>query len=137
MMPSASNSRWLAWIALTVFFVLLPSSVQQTNDLQQQLQQLKQQYEQTTQQMQQRISVLEQQIEQQKETTTKETEATVSAAELAAQHAVNKVLFGDSTKVGADFQGQVPSMPTYELLQEAESKIAGVQQELSSFEFHG
>src|SRR5882672_4102589 len=137
MMPSASNSRWLAWIALTVFFVLLPSSAQQTNDLQQQLQQLKQQYEQTTQQMQQRISVLEQQIEQQKETTTKETEATVSAAELAAQHAVNKVLFGDSTKVGADFQGQVPSMPTYELLQEAESKIAGVQQELSSFEFHG
>src|SRR6266436_2575377 len=108
-MCRSSNSRRLAWIVAAVLFELPRCSAQQPSDLQQQLQQLKQQYEQTTQQMQQRISALEQQIEQQKDITAKEKEAAVSAAELAAQHAVNKVLFGDSSKVGADFQGRVPS----------------------------
>jgi maltoporin len=134
---SSSSSRRLAWIAALVLGGIPCSFAQQDNDLGQQLQQLKQQYEQTTQQMQQRISALEQQIEQQKDITAKQKESTVSAAELAAQQAVNKVLFGGSNKVGDDYQGQVPSRPTYDLLQEAESKIEGVQQELSSFEFHG
>src|SRR4029077_16441496 len=117
---------------------------QQGVDLQQQLQQLKQQYEQTTKDLQQRIAVLEQQIQKQKETAAQEKatatasdEATVSAAELAAENAVRKVLFGDSNKVGAQYQGQIPSVPTYDLLQEAETKIAGLQQQLGTFEFHG
>src|SRR4029077_6285782 len=117
---------------------------QQGVDLQQQLQQLKQQYEQTTKDLQQRIAVLEQQIQKQKETAAQEKatatasdEATVSAAELAAENAVRKVLFGNSNKVGAQYQGQIPSVPTYDLLQEAETKIAGLQQQLGTFEFHG
>ena len=117
---------------------------QQGNDLEQQLQQLKQQYEQTTKDLQQRIAVLEQQIEKQNQVAAREKEkaqnadeATVSAAELAAENAVRKVLFGDSKKVGAQYQGQVPSRPTYELLQEAETKIEGLQQQLGTFEFHG
>ena len=119
-------------------------SAQQNDDLQQQLQQLKQQYEQTTKDLQQRIAGLEQQIQkqneaaaQQKETTKTSDEATVSAAELAAENAVKKVLFGDTNKVGAKYQGQIATTPTYDLLQEAETKIAGLQQQLGAFEFHG
>jgi maltoporin len=50
---------------------------------------------------------------------------------------VKKVLFGNANDVGAKYQGQIPSRPTYDLLQEAETKLEGIQQELSSFEFHG
>jgi maltoporin len=120
------------------------ASAQQDADLQRQLQQLKQQYEQTTKEMQQRIAGLEQQIqkqseaaEQHKEARKPSDEATVSATELAAENAVRKVLFGNSNKVGAQYQGQVASVPTYDLLQEAETKIEGLQQQLGMFEFHG
>jgi maltoporin len=63
--------------------------------------------------------------------------ATVSAAELAAENAVRKVLFGNSDQVGAQYQGQIPSVPIYDQLQEAETKIAGLQQQQGAFEFHG
>ena len=133
-------------ILISAAVVLLPTlaSAQQDSGLQQQLQELKQQYEQTTKDMQQRITDLEQQIqkqneaaEQRKEVPKASDEATVSAAELAAEHAVRKVLFGNSDKVGAQYQGQLPSVPTYDLLQEAEKKIEGLQQQLGTFEFHG
>src|SRR5215469_6366524 len=133
-------------IALAVVVGLLPTlaGAQQDGGLDQQLHDLKQQYEQTTKDMQQRIAALEQQIqkqnevaEQRKAPTKTSDEATVSAAELAAENAVRKVLFGSSDKVGAQYQGQVPSTPTYDLLQEAETKIAGLQRQLSTFEFHG
>src|SRR5262249_579203 len=119
-------------------------SAQQSGDLEQQLQQLKQQYEQTTKDLQQRISVLERQIEKQKEAAAQQKEAakpsdeaTVSAAELAAENPVRKVLFGNSNKVGAQYQGKVPAVPTYDQLQEAETQIAGLQQQMGTFEFHG
>src|SRR4029078_9019727 len=90
------------------------------------------------------IAVLERQIQAQKEPATQQKEpaktsdeATVSAAELAAENAVRNVLSGNSNKVGAQYQGQIPSVPTYDLLQEAETKIAGLQQQLGTFEFHG
>jgi maltoporin len=132
-------------IAIIVVIVLLPilAAAQQDGDLDQQLHDLKLQYEQTTKDMQQRIAALERQIQKQneaaehKEATKASDEATVSAAELAAENAVRKVLFGNSNKVGAQYQGQVPSIPTYDLLQEAETKIAGLQQQLGAFEFHG
>jgi len=133
-------------IAIIVVIVLLPTlaAAQQDGDLDQQLHDLKLQYEQTTKDMQQRIAALERQIQKQneaaaehKEATKASDEATVSAAELAAENAVRKVLFGNSNKVGAQYQGQLPSIPTYDLLQEAETKIAGLQQQLGAFEFHG
>jgi maltoporin len=141
-MRVAFNSKRVAVVA---FIVLLHtrSSAQQDGDLQQQLQQLKQQYEQTTRDMQQRIAVLEQQIQKQSEAAAQPKEPpkpsdqeTVSTAELAAENAVRKVLFG-SSDVGAKYQGQIPTVPTYDLLQEAETKIAGLQQQLGAFEFHG
>ena len=133
-------------VAVIVIMVLLPAhaSAQQEGDLQQQLQELKREYEQTTNNLQQRIAVLEQQIQQRNEAAAQQKdagkasdEATVSAGELAAENAVRKILFGTPSKVGAQFQGQIPSVPTYDLLQEAETKIAGLQQQLGTFEFHG
>ena len=112
--------------------------------MEQQLQQLKQQYETTTRDLEQRILTLEQQIEKQKEATAREKEAakqasdaTVSTAQLAAENAVKKALFGDTNPVGAKYQGQIASQPTYDLLQEAEAKVEGLQQQVGAFEFHG
>jgi len=133
-------------VAIGAAVLLLPSfaTAQQDGGLQNQLQELKQQYEQTTRDMQQRIAVLEQQIQKQNEAAPQHKdaakpsdEATVSAAELAAENAVRKVLFGNSNKVGAQYQGQLPSIPTYDLLQEAETKIEGLQHQMGAFEFHG
>ncbi len=117
---------------------------QQTDQLQQQLQQLKQQYDSTTHDLEQRIAALEQQIEKQKEKEKEEKEVrektkqgTISAAELAAQEAAKRAAFGESDQVGAKFQGQLPSEPTYDLLREADVKIEKLQEQLKSFEFHG
>jgi hypothetical protein len=141
-MPGAFNSKGVA-VVVVVVLLHTRASAQQDGDLQQQLQELKQQYEQTTKDLQQRIAVLEQQIQKQNEAAAQRkeaansSEATVSAAELAAENAVRKVLFGNSDQVGAQYQGQVPSVPTYDQLREAETKIAGLQQQLGAFEFHG
>jgi len=142
-MRDVFNSEWVAIVAVVVALHAC-ASAQQGGDLQQQLQELKQQYEQTTKDMQQRITTLEQQIqsqneagERQKEEAKPSDQATVSATELAAENAVRKVLFGNANKVGAQYQGQIPSVPTYDLLQEAETKIEGLQQQMGTFEFHG
>jgi len=117
------------------------AGAQQTQDLEEQLQQLKQQYDETTQNMQQRIAALEKliqnqaQIQKQKEEQAKA--GTVSAVELAAEKAAQDAVQGQSEDVGAKFQGQLPSEPTYDLLREADVKIAKLQEQLSSFEFHG
>ena len=114
------------------------AGAQQTQDLEQQLQQLKQQYDETTQSMQQRIAALEQliqkeaQIQKQKEEQAKA--GTVSAVELAAEKAAQDAVQGQSDDVGAKFQGQLASEPTYDLLREADQKIAKLQEQMSSFE---
>src|SRR5580700_4108160 len=114
-----------------------PASAQQTPDLQQQLEQLKQQYEQVTRDLAQRITALEQQIEKEKESSEKAKEGTISAAELAAEQAAKKAVLGNSDQVGAKYQGQLPSEPTYDLLEEADQEIAKLQQQVNAFEFHG
>ena len=123
--------------ALPVFFcVKLRAS---ESELELHLQELRQQLpEQTTEDLRQRIVALEQQLERTEgEVAAEAKDETVSAAEAAAREAVQSVLFGDSRNVGSQFQGQVPSRPTYDLLQEAETAIAELQQHASSFEFHG
>ncbi|PWT86779.1 MAG: hypothetical protein C5B57_00465 [Blastocatellia bacterium] len=127
----------LAWTAVLILLEISSAFAQSTTDLEQQVQQLQQQYEQATRDLQQRIAALEQQIQEQKEATAKAREATLSAAELAARDAANSALVGDSDQVGATFQGQLPSRPTYDLLQEAETKIETLRQQVSAFEFHG
>jgi maltoporin len=143
------SRRFMNCCARTALAILICSlvpvaSAQQDETLQQQLDELKQQYEQNSQQLQQRISALEQQIEQEKEEAAKEkqerekeNEKAVSAATLAAEQEAKKVFTGQSNQVGSKFQGQIPAQPTYDLLQEAETKIKGLQRQVGEFEFHG
>src|SRR5262245_5935911 len=133
-MKVLSPLRHLAPVALVVLCDVSSASAQGASDLQQQLDELRQQYDQMTADLQRRIAALEQQLEKQKEATTEAQRATADAA---AQEAVQKALFGGSRTVGAQFQGQIPSRPTYDLLQEAETAIAELQQHASAFEFHG
>jgi maltoporin len=114
----------------------LCASAQQT-DLHQELQQLKEQYEQTTRALQQRIAALEHQISAGKQTNEKTQERTVSVGALAAEETGLNGPFGKSGQVGAQFQGELPSAPTYILLREADQKITKLQEQVSHFEFHG
>jgi maltoporin len=130
---------------------LLKAAGQQADSLEQQLRQLKQQYLQTTHDLEQRIAALERQIQDQKaiqeqeqavkQQLEKEKTAAeqlkkvdaVPALELAAKEAAKKAV----DDVWARYQGHLPSEPTYEYLSEADQKIADLQQQLNSFEFHG
>lgn len=128
--------RWFTWCIVVVSFGALTAAAQQAGPLEEQLQQLKQQYDATTRDLEQRIASLEQQIKKERETREKEKAETVSAVELAAEQSVKKVLLGRTTE-GAEYQGQVPSEPSYDFLREAETKIEKVQEQLGLFEFHG
>jgi maltoporin len=110
---------------------------QQAEDLRQQLDQLKQEYLRKIGDLEQRLVALENQTDQQKQARGRPKEGTVSAVELAAEEATHKAVSGESNQVGAKFQGQLPSEPTYDLLNEADRKIAKLQEQLNSFEFHG
>ena len=113
-----------------------PASAQQSEDLQQQLQQLRRQYEETTQQLEDRIAALEQKIEAEKETHNKTKGITISPQDLA-QEAAKEAVLGQADQVGAEYQGQIPSEPRCDLLRGADAKIAKLQEQVSSFEFHG
>jgi maltoporin len=133
----AHRKRLLGWtvgyMALTAIGTL-PAKGQQMDNLEQQLQRLKQQYDSTTRDLEQRIGALEQQIKEEKESKGKQ--GTVSSAQLAAEQ-TGKSFVGQSDQVGAKFQGDVSSEPTYDQLQEADQKIAQLQQQVGAFEFHG
>ena len=134
----------LMWIVAALLSAVQIATAQQPESLEQELQQLKEQSAETTQALEQRIAALEQQIQKQQEqqtqkekaSTEKPRQGTISAAELAAEGA-EKTAAGQSDQVGAKFQGQVPSEPSYDLLKEAETKIASLQQQAGEFEFHG
>lgn len=124
--------------------IALPSVAQQPDDLQKQLDQLKQQYEQSMKEMQLRMTALESQIAEQKAAQAKENEAqkqeqtkkepTVLSIESAVQEAADRAM---RDQVSAKFQGDLPSEPTYDLLNEADEKIAKLEQQVGTFEFHG
>jgi maltoporin len=122
------------------------SSVARSQDTEQQLQQLKEQLEMTTRQFEQRISTLEQQLEKEKDAK-KQKDAGAEPAQAIQQptkptivqipEKSEKSLLTESNQVGARFQGQLPSEPTYDLLREADRKIADLQEREGAFEFHG
>src|SRR5262249_43971109 len=116
-------------------FAISTAGAQESSQLQQQLQELKQQYAETTRALEQRIAALEQQIEKEKPAAAPK-EGTVSATDLAKEVAEKSVL-SQSAQVGANFQGAISSAPTYDLLREADQKIAKLEQQVGSFEFHG
>jgi len=133
----ASYLNRLTWTAAVILSAVLSAPAQQTDELQQELQQLKQQYDQTTHDLQQRIALLEERIAKEEKETKKE--ETVSAAELAIQDAAKKAVLGEYPS-GGKLQGQLPSAPTYDQLQEVEvltDEIKKLQSEAKLFEFHG
>jgi len=128
--------KQLAFASMAMVWAGLPVLAQQNDPLLEQLQQLKQQYADTTRDLERRIAALEQQITEQKQSIVKARESTVSTVELAAQDATETAL-GESNQVGAKFQGQLPSAPTYDLLREADQKIEKLENQVNAFEFHG
>jgi maltoporin len=48
-----------------------------------------------------------------------------------------QVFLGDTEQVGQKYQGDVPSEPTYDLLNEADIKIKKLTEQVNTFEFHG
>jgi maltoporin len=133
--------RWVCCIAI----MICASSLARGQDTQQQLRVLKQRYEATTKEFEQRIAALEQQINEEKAATDQQQLAdAVAKAKQAAENTVTvtqetaqKKWFAESNDVGAKFQGQLPSEPSYDLLREADKKIAELQEREASFEFHG
>jgi maltoporin len=152
-MIARSHRHWnqhlvrLGCCAAVLSFTAVAAKGQQTDGLQQQLQQLKQQYDTTIQDLEQKMTALQQQIDKQKadaqqqaekekEDSEKAQKGMVSVAKLAAEQAQKTPLL-ESNQAGAKFQGAVSSEPSYELLQEADEKIAKLQQLAGTFEFHG
>ena len=133
-----SNIKRVAWIVAATCSVILPVHARQADELQKQIQELRQQYEQTTRQLQERIAALEQQLKKEKEARQGPTgdEGAASAAKLAVQEAAQTAL-GQSKQNPATQQGRLPAAPLYELLRDADTKIARLEQEVKSFEFHG
>src|SRR5271165_665073 len=150
-MSAISDLRRLAWLVAFYAAAAVPATAQQSStqpsdDLQKQFEQLKQQYEQSMKDMQQRMAALEEQIAQQKARQTKEKEESearektkegmISGVEVAAKQAAERAIVG-AGNVGAKYQGDVASAPTYDFLNEAEQQVAKLQEQLSTFEFHG
>ena len=143
-METASAIHWMRpirsffWCAFLISFVASRAAGQQADPLQQmqqQLEQLKQQYADTARAFEQRIAILEQQLANQKEADAKAKEGTVSAAKLAEEAAKKTAL--RQAEAWAQYQGQLAAEPTYDNLQEADQKIADLQQAAANFEFHG
>jgi maltoporin len=134
--------RTLCFLAI----ITCTSSVARSQDTEQQLQQLKEQLEMTTRQFEQRISTLEEQLEKEKDAK-KQKDASAERAQAIQQPTKPTVvqnserplksLLAESNEVGARFQGQLPSEPTYDMLREADEEIAKLQERESAFEFHG
>jgi maltoporin len=129
--------RSFIWCTATICFGVLAAPAQQQDQLQQQLQEPKGQYTKTTRDLEQRIAALELQIEKQKETNATKNENALLTVKLAAQQAAQRAVLDQSDQVGSKFQGHLPSEPTYDLLREADLRIAKLQEQVSSFEFHG
>lgn len=122
-----------------------------SEDVHQQLQELKQQYEQMTREFQQRISALETKLNQQdaaKQAVSEPaapaaspasttTAATTPATSASAGQTIKRAVLGQNDDVGQKYQGDLASEPTYDLLNEAETKIAKLNEQVNSFEFHG
>jgi maltoporin len=140
-MQNLFDLKRFPWIVVLFAAVAVPSAAQQPDDLQAQLKQLKQEYEQTTQALQQRISALEEKLERQKAEQAKQAEAkketTITAVDLAAEEAAKKAITALSDQVSARFQGQLPAEPSYDQLNDAETKITQLKEQVGAFEFHG
>jgi maltoporin len=120
--------------AATVLAVAARPASAQDEDLREKLRQLQQQYEDTTRELRDRIAALE------KEAAKNERPPGAATARAASDPDPAPATEQVSTEPGGaaqQFQGQLPSSPRYEFLQEAETRITGLEEAVKAFEFHG
>jgi len=125
----------LASILALVLCVVWCVQAQQTDDVQKQIQQLKDQYEKTTRELQERIAALEEQQKKEEASKAEATKKPASGVVSAVQDAATAALGGSKEK--QELQGKVAGSPTYEQLRDADTRIAKLEDQLKSFEFHG
>ena len=129
--------KWPLCFAIWLLWGAFPSPAQEPEDLRQQLEQLKQEYQRKIRDLEQRLDELEQHsraaASEKSVPPASTSERAVSAVDTAADNAAKSALLGE----GQTFQGQLPSEPSYDLLQEAESEIKDLKRQSKSFEFHG
>ncbi len=139
--------KWFVMCAAVIPLAFPTATAQQADPIEQlqlQLQQLKQLYAETTRELIQRIASLEQQFEKQKETNPRPIERPIGVGDSHGKHSVSvvelaarKAVPEESDQVGAQFQGALPSEPTYELLSESDRRIANLREQVGGFGFHG
>jgi maltoporin len=127
-------AKWMACLA-ALFVLAAPTTyAQRAEDLRQQLEQLKQEYEQKLQDLEQRIAALEKQGSQRSvPTQTTPQQSAPSDLGQAVGEGVKTAILGQAQTA----QGQLPSEPSYDQLQEARTKISDLEREAKAFEFHG
>jgi maltoporin len=127
-------AKWMACLAALFVWAAPTTYAQRAEDLRQQLEQLKQEYEQKLQDLEQRIAALEKQGSQRPvPTQTTPQQSAPSDLGQAVGEGVKTVILGQAQTA----QGQLPSEPSYDQLQEARSKISDLEREAKAFEFHG
>ena len=135
----ARKSTKTSFITL-LLFTAATAPAQQLDDLRQQLEQLKVEYEQKLQNLEQRISDLEKQKSQAtvsaQASQQSESQSTASALNNGIQQGMKAAIVNGGSQMPS-VQGQLPSAPVYDWLQEAQSEISKLQEEAKTFEFHG
>ncbi len=123
--------------AVILMWACSAASGQQIEDLRRQMEQLKQEYQQKIQELDRRLGALEQgparaPVPIGSPSAAAQSAGRASVVEKAAVEAAKNALTPPP-----NFQGQLPSEPRYDLLQEAETKIETLERQAKSFEFHG
>jgi hypothetical protein len=114
---------------------------QQEEDIKQQLEQLKQEYQKKIEDLEQRIAGLEKQRSQtsvppEPAPQQSKSQGVTSALGNGITQGVKTAIVGQGSQVPS-VQGQLPSAPTYDCLQEAQTEISKLQAEAKTCEFHG
>jgi maltoporin len=131
-------AKWMACLAALFVLAAPTTSAQRAEDLRQQLEQLKQEYQRKITDLEQRIAALEKQRSQasvQPQAAPQQSTSQDATSQLgnAVAQAV-KTAVSDQAQTA---QGQLPSEPSYDQLQEAQIKISELEREAKTFEFHG
>jgi len=138
--PTLRVQRWKVVVIFGFLFLAdAPALCAQTaKDLQNELQQLKQEYEQRIVDLEGRIALLEKQnaaiAAATEKNTTSVTDLKTEAAEQNPQSPADKLTRDERTKI---LQEEVANTPRYDLIRDAESRIAALTEQLKVFEFHG
>ncbi|MFZ0590038.1 MAG: carbohydrate porin [Bryobacteraceae bacterium] len=114
---------------------------QQAEDLQKQLEQLKLEYQKKIEDLEQRIAALEKKgsqssISPQPAPQQSKSQDLTSAVSTGIERGVKTAIVGQGSQLPS-VQGQLPSAPTYDWLQEAQTQISQLEEEAKTFEFHG